>query len=138
MLQFHFKMRINFLIIIFAMFFLPNLLLAEEQDSTKSLNKSTTKLNFKHSGGNDTWFGRDKGLHLVGSFIGTTLLANVNRKSFGMNDSASRITGAGVVFSLGIIKETFDGRRTYNKFSWKDLLANVTGILLSFAILEIN
>ena len=138
MLQFHFKMRINLLIIIYVLFFLSNSLLAVEQDSTGTIKKSIKVLNFKHSGSYDTWFGRDKGLHLVGSFIGTTLLANINQKSFGMNDSASKRVGVAVVFSLGIIKEVFDSRQVKNKFSVKDLLANVTGILLGFAILEID
>lgn len=116
---------------------MSDLLVAEVADSSKITEESTVSLNLNNTE-NDSWFGRDKGLHLVTSFIATTLITNINKKSFNMNSSESKNTGVGIVFSLGITKEIFDSRQKNNIFSWKDLVANVTGILLGVAILEIN
>jgi len=84
------------------------------------------------------WFGRDKGLHFVGSMIGTVLLVNVNKHAFNVKQQTGNLVGAGIVLSIGITKETIDSSKKSNRFSWKDLAADVAGILIGLAIMEIK
>ena len=108
---------------------------------TSTIPKSIS-LNFRNSLSDstktDSWFGRDKGLHLVGSLIGTTLSVNVNIHEFNVKQRTGSLIGAGVVLSIGLLKETIDSKQVSNKFSWKDLAADVAGILIGLAIMEIK
>jgi len=86
----------------------------------------------------DPWLGRDKGLHFVGSMIGTALMININSELFKMSSNEAKFTGAGFIFTLGMSKELFDSKQAFNKFSWKDLAADAAGILIGLAIMEIK
>ncbi len=131
-------MNLKFLTILLLIFLMQNNSLAEQNMINRENNSRTIQLSVRDSLKNDSWFGRDKGLHLIGSLIGTTLISNINKNAFGMNNSNSKTVGAGVVISLGFIKETLDSRQIKNRFSWKDLLADFAGVLLGLAILEID
>lgn len=86
----------------------------------------------------DSWFSRDKGLHLVGSLIGTTLISNINRNTFNIKNYKNKTISAGVTLSIGCFKEIIDSTQKNNKFSWKDLMADFIGIAIGLVILEID
>lgn len=85
----------------------------------------------------DPWFSRDKGLHLVGSLM-TTVAISKSLQRFG-NASAGRATywGIGFSFSLGLGKEIYDHRKPFNRFSFKDLTADIAGIVIGSIIVSI-
>jgi uncharacterized protein YfiM (DUF2279 family) len=101
-----------------------------EADSIKIINPKITI--------SDSWFGIDKGQHFTGSLIGTILISQVNNRYFDINKSNSKTIGTGIVFSIGITKELFDSKKDKNIFSWKDLVANVAGIITGVVIMEIK
>ena len=107
------------------------------QDALKFFESDSIKINSKVTF-SDSWFGIDKGQHFAGSLIGTILLSEVNNKYFNINKSNSKVISAGIVFSIGITKELFDSQKEKNIFSWKDLVANVAGILTGIVIMEIK
>ena len=86
----------------------------------------------------DGWFSEDKGRHLVGSLIGTVFITNINRHAFGLNDPESKFSAAGFVISLGFAKEFLDNSKKGNFFSWKDIFADLTGILIGIIILGVK
>jgi uncharacterized protein YfiM (DUF2279 family) len=86
----------------------------------------------------DRWLSPDKGYHLVGSLIGTTLVGQLSMKGFDTRREASQIIGMGTAFSLGLAKEIYDSGKQKNKFSWKDLMANGVGIVIGVILLGIN
>ena len=87
---------------------------------------------------NDKWLSPDKGYHLIGSLIGTTLVSQLSMKGFDTNREKSQVIGVGAVFSLGLAKEFYDSGKQKNKFSWKDLTANGVGIIVGIILLGIN
>ncbi len=87
---------------------------------------------------NDKWLSPDKGYHLVGSMIGTTLVGQLSMKGFDTSRGKSQIIGVGAAFSLGLAKEIYDSGKQKNKFSWKDLMANGVGIIVGVVLLGIN
>lgn len=101
-----------------------------ETDSSKYVNPKITL--------SESWFGLDKGQHFTGSLIGTIMLSQVNNRYFDINKSNSKMIGVGIVFSIGITKELFDSKKNNNIFSWKDLVANVAGIITGIAVMEIK
>ena len=83
----------------------------------------------------DNWFGPDKGYHIMGSMISTTLIGQISLKEFDNSTQKSQIIGAGTTFALGLAKEIFGSRQPYNIFSWKDLTANGVGIIIGIILL---
>jgi uncharacterized protein YfiM (DUF2279 family) len=86
----------------------------------------------------DTWFGEDKFRHVVGSMICTTLLIQITADEMDWNKNGSEIVAVGTTLSLGFVKELYDRQRPGNHFCWKDLTANVAGILLGWAVTRIH
>jgi uncharacterized protein YfiM (DUF2279 family) len=107
-----------------------NVIVTSKVDSTVLVKTDTFS--------SDSWFGIDKGQHFAGSFIGTILMSKVNNRCFDVDKSNSKKIGVSVVFSIGITKELVDSHKVNNHFSWKDLLANVAGIIAGVAIMEIK
>jgi putative lipoprotein len=85
----------------------------------------------------DSWFSRDKGLHLAGSLM-TTVAISKSLQHFG-NTSSARASywGVGLSFSLGLGKEIYDHRKPSNRFSYKDLTADIVGIVIGVIIVSI-
>ena len=111
---------------------------AKGQDSLKYNDNDSLKITNQEFKKSDSWTGIDKGQHFAGSLIGTILLSQVNNRYYNIDKSHSKIIGAGVVISIGLTKELFDSKKDNNIFSWKDLLANVAGIIAGVAIMEIK
>jgi len=98
---------------------------------------------FRHSDANpvmvqDKWLARDKAQHLMASFILTGTMMYRFHQYEGWTASNSRIAGAGVTFGLGILKEWRDLYKPapFDRFSWKDLIADLAGICLGVFFLE--
>jgi uncharacterized protein YfiM (DUF2279 family) len=86
----------------------------------------------------DSWFAIDKGQHFIGSFFSTLLITQVNNRYFNVDKINSKNLAIGITFSFGLAKETIDSQKPNNKFSWKDLMADVAGIATAIAVLEIK
>jgi uncharacterized protein YfiM (DUF2279 family) len=86
----------------------------------------------------DSWFAIDKGQHFIGSFFSTVLITQVNKRYFNVDKINSKNLAIGITFSFGLAKETIDSQKPNNKFSWKDLMADVAGIATAIAVLEIK
>jgi uncharacterized protein YfiM (DUF2279 family) len=86
----------------------------------------------------DHWFSPDKGYHLMGSVISTTLIGQISMSGFNNSTEKSQIIGAGTTFSLGLAKEIYDSGRQRNYFSWKDLAANGLGVIIGILLLGVN
>ena len=86
----------------------------------------------------EKWFRPDKGSHLMGSMISTTLIGKISMDGFNHSTKKSQIIGAGTTFTLGLAKEIFDSRQPDNNFSWKDLTANGVGIIIGIILLGID
>lgn len=86
----------------------------------------------------DSWFAPDKGRHLIGSMLMTVFLSRVCESQWDMSSGDARAIGFSVTFSLGIGKELIDGKNPPNFFSFRDLTANIAGILVGFLILGIK
>ena len=75
----------------------------------------------------DKWLAPDKALHVAGSMIVMTALSvNLHRRA-GFSRKKALGSGFAFTFSLGIAKEIWDGSKTDNYFSYKDLSANIIG-----------
>lgn len=46
------------------------------------------------------------------------------------------VTAVGFTFAIGILKEVYD-QISYGGWSWGDIIANILGIALAFAIIKI-
>ena len=78
----------------------------------------------------DGWFSRDKEYHFMAGFIGTTAISGTVRNSFDSpRHKSAEIASSGMI-AVGALKETYDSRQPNNHFCWKDLTANVLGIVL--------
>ena len=90
------------------------------------------------TGNNDRWFALDKGQHLIGSMILTIGTASSLKKYSKYSDQKSDIVGASFSFFIGFGKEMCDNNKENNYFSFKDLTANITGIVLGLVLLRID
>lgn len=85
----------------------------------------------------DEWIATDKAQHLTASMILTGLAAYRLAHYSDWNRDASLRGGAGFALGLGILKEISDLHKPfpYNRFSLKDLVADLTGIALGVLLL---
>jgi len=86
----------------------------------------------------DRWISVDKGYHLIGSIISTTGISNSCIRFAEIEKNKSIQIGVGFTFAFGLGKEFWDGYHKNNIFSWKDLTADVLGILIGAALLQID
>ncbi len=86
----------------------------------------------------DRWLSPDKGYHVMGSMISTTLVGQISMRGFGNSTENSQVIGAGTTFTLGLVKEIYDSHKPQNSFSWKDLAADGVGIIIGIILLSIN
>ena len=96
------------------------------QDSSQTTNHS------------DIFFAQDKGRHFIGSLMLTVLSAKITEHHFKQSRRNSKQVGAVVSFSIGLGKEVHDQSRANNRFSWKDMAVNVSGIIVGLLILGIE
>ena len=85
----------------------------------------------------DSWFGKDKAFHVLGSFIivcgGTWIHGQRYENGLGQDIRF----GIGLAFTLGVAKELLDEQSPKNRFSGKDLVADLLGVILGGLVLTI-
>ena len=77
----------------------------------------------------DNWFGLDKLKHFTVSMLVTGASGWIMQHRFKSNPEMSRPVGAAFAFSLGITKELLDHSSPGNHFSWRDVIADILGII---------
>ncbi len=82
------------------------------------------------------WFTYDKGYHFLGSFIITVAGGKSFQKFAGAGERSSKIWAASLSFSVGLGKEIYDSLQPENHFSYKDLTADVAGIIAGLVVLN--
>jgi len=108
--------------------------LRAQQDSVSIESKPITETNIQL----DRWISADKGYHLIGSLISTTGISRSCMQFADIKKEKSIWMGAGITFTLGLGKEFWDGHKKNNIFSWKDLSADILGILIGTVLLQID
>ncbi len=83
----------------------------------------------------DSWFGKDKGDHLVMSAFFTGLGYYGAQKLGNRSADASRHMAAGFALTIGLSKEAYDKFSKQGMPSAKDILADVLGIFLGYLML---
>ena len=83
----------------------------------------------------DKWFGKDKVFHFVGSILMVGMGSWAHSRCHHHGFEQDLRFGMGLAFSLGMVKELLDERQDTNRFSWKDMVANVLGIFLAAIVL---
>ncbi len=86
----------------------------------------------------DRWIAPDKGLHLLGSMMVTIAGTKTLQQNYGFKYRDGMKWAMGFTFCLGLGKEVRDSRQPHNIFSWKDLTADIVGILIGRGILELK
>ena len=84
----------------------------------------------------DEWFARDKGMHLAGSFISTGFVMTSGNRLLNIENQKSKIIGVSFTFSLALGKELYDSQQENNHFSYKDLTADILGIVLAIIVFK--
>lgn len=78
----------------------------------------------------------DKAQHFMGSIMATVFLSKFSRDHLNWSRGNSKTFSAGFTLSLGILKEVRDGHQPNNHFSWKDLLADASGIIVGVILVN--
>jgi uncharacterized protein YfiM (DUF2279 family) len=87
---------------------------------------------------NSIWWAQDKGRHLAGSMISTIFIGKLSQQVCASSTRESQMWGAGITFSLGLVKETFDSQSKGNRFSVEDLVADIAGITIGILLLGVH
>lgn len=87
-------------------------------------------------GAQDDWFGADKFLHLIGSFLATSVSYTVAASAWDLDHDKARMIGAvtGVVVSIG--KEVYDSMSGRGYASGKDLFWDGIGIGMGMVMIN--
>lgn len=83
----------------------------------------------------DSWTGRDKSRHFITSAL-LVCAGSAGVRSLDRSRSESLNWGVGFSFSMGLAKEVHDKRQPGNHFCWKDLTADLLGIVFGIWIME--
>ena len=86
----------------------------------------------------DRWLGRDKLAHFTVSLAAVGLANHWLVAENAETPVRARNTAVGFSLSLGVIKEFHDGAHRGNRFSFKDLAADILGAAVGTALFTIN
>jgi uncharacterized protein YfiM (DUF2279 family) len=114
-------------------FLIPFLVLGQSKDDKELLSLKNVQSCFKS---NDDWLGGDKAKHLLASMLLTGAITYYYQHHQEQSYENSAMLGIGLTFSLGIAKEIRDGQEPNRTFSWKDMTANIIGIVLGVVFLS--
>ncbi len=103
---------------------------AVPSDSTR-LHPSSTKPCFR-----DRFFAPDKARHFMFNVISTVFVGKFAGERMGWSDRQSKHAAVTISLGIGLLKEVRDSRQPNNRFSWKDLVADVAGIAVGVALLN--
>jgi len=84
----------------------------------------------------DRFFAPDKAQHFLFSMISTVFAGKFAEERVGWSAQQSKYVAVGISFGIGFLKEVRDNRQPNNRFSWKDLVADVGGIALGVVLLN--
>ena len=110
--------------------------LAREENEAGLLTVATENKKSKPVNWSAGWFSYDKGYHFLGSFMITVAGGKSFQKFAGAEDRSSKIWAASLSFSVGLGKEIYDSIQPKNHFSYKDLAADVAGIIAGLVVLN--
>ncbi|MFH1940878.1 MAG: hypothetical protein ABIL68_02145 [bacterium] len=121
------------MIVFLCVLWMPLLLSGQEKRDEKSVE-------VQRDGGlvtkKDSWFGKDKAYHFVGSFFLAGAGCWYHDQCYNRGRGQDIRFGMGFSFLLGISKEFWDSHRPKNRFSWKDLAADFLGVCVCGLLLE--
>jgi uncharacterized protein YfiM (DUF2279 family) len=86
----------------------------------------------------DRIFAPDKGRHFIGSFMLTVLSSKITERHFHLSEIKSRQAAVVISLSIGLGKELRDQTKICNRFSWKDMAANIAGVCLGLLVLGVD
>jgi putative lipoprotein len=102
--------------------------LAIEVDTTKNHQSSdATKAN-------DRWWAKDKLQHLGISAFLSGVSYDISRRFYRNTEESSIYVSVSFTLTMGLGKEFYDRRSPGGRFSFKDLVADLTGIALGLLI----
>ncbi|CUU24993.1 putative secreted protein [Duffyella gerundensis] len=81
----------------------------------------------------DSWTGKDKAQHVVGSAL-LTIAGSEYGAAQHWSRAQSRQFGLMFAFTLGTGKELFDSRRAGSGWSWKDLSWDIAGAATGYSL----
>ncbi len=106
---------------------LPCLLLSETKTDSTSLLSGKT--------GRDLWLAKDKADHLLASAFLVGFGYYVSRQEMNQSHAKAVPFSVGFSFSFGIAKEIYDDTYRHGKLSWKDLVADLAGCAIGYAVI---
>jgi len=95
-----------------------------QTDSLRTIKKS------------DKYLGPDKSKHFTASMISSVFFYRIFENQLKVDDSQGKIYSISFTLSLGVAKELYDKSRPGNYFSWKDILADLTGIAVGVILIN--
>ncbi len=102
---------------------------AAQKEDYESPQRQTTRIA-------DSFWGRDKHQHFVGSLIHTVFWGKLLQEKAGLEKPPAMMVAGGITFSLGVGKEFRDAHRPGNHFCWKDLFADALGVVVGLVLLN--
>jgi uncharacterized protein YfiM (DUF2279 family) len=105
--------------------FKKNLLIVNSQQEFFNKEKSFDKI-----------FAGDKGKHFAASLISTVFLYKIANIHLDWSKHNSKTFAVCTTFTLGICKEIYDKSKKENRFSLKDMFADVAGISMGLVIVN--
>lgn len=116
------------------------ILLVQFSRAEVKFSKGYTKLEERKNWDNffrrSTFFRMDKLKHFTFSIYITTTTYYVMNRMMSCNSLQSRQSAAGISFSLGIVKESYDNWIKEEKFSIPDIIADVAGTAVGLLIIN--
>jgi putative lipoprotein len=86
------------------------------------------------SAGQDKWFGKDKGMHVLTSAYLVGVSYRTYNGEFKNPPDNSRVFAVSLSAGVGIGKEVWDLKHPKHSASWKDLAADAAGITLGLIL----
>ncbi|HNR66480.1 MAG TPA: hypothetical protein PKN04_03775 [bacterium] len=86
----------------------------------------------------DAWFAKDKADHLIASSFLVGLGYYAAKQELDRSHPAACNSAVVFSLSLGIAKELYDGTSKTGTPSWKDLVADMAGIGLAYALISVG
>ncbi|MBN1480394.1 hypothetical protein EH223_20300 [candidate division KSB1 bacterium] len=86
----------------------------------------------------ETWFAQDKVHHFMVSAFLTGLSYYACKQEFDFSEEKTSVASISFSLSLGIAKEVYDGVSGKGTPSFKDVIADVAGVAVGFAIIHFS
>ncbi len=84
----------------------------------------------------DKYLAADKAKHFTASMISTVFFYKLFENQLNVDESQIKSYSISFTLSLGVAKEFYDKSRPGNYFSWKDILADLTGMAVGLILIH--